>query len=1025
MSIPPSFENGGILDVFFMNWKISDIFNQFKDRRRKKLAAEYLSAQAEYLEQKRKLFDNDGVKKALVKNRVKKPEIEANEEELLESYGKGVHIYSCVNAIAEKAASVLPEVVNENSEVQESHEVIQRLMRPSSTMTRYDLMELTQIWMEIDGNAYWHDAEIPGDGKVFLPLRPTRMAVIPTEDGMSVAGYAFRKKSFDRKYHQTNIQTQHKITESEFIEKSLGAKGFDWDGKRMTFKHPSEWIPFESEDIIHFQYQHPYNDWYGMSPVQPLLISWMTELYARGWNKDFFENGAVPLGIVQFPPEVVMPEEELNRVKDEWYKQHGNLDDAHKVAWLMGGASYETVEKTHTDVEFLQLMRMSREETMEVFNVPPAVLHISESSHSSTRSIGLREQRRVFWEDCVIPKLKKIYGQLNLHFFPDREFKLQPDLSGIEALQIAWAERSKAAKDLFLSGLMTREEIRSQVLRLPEEADGTFAMPMDVIPTEEGQTTTTYRLVDAKKKDRRTQLWKDYIEKITPLEGRIRDWAKEIFTKQEKRILAEFDKAWDKDAADTLMIFDLDAEIDEFSEEAYEIYTDLLNEHATTALEDLGVGITFQISDERVQEALRNLSFTFADHVNRTTKENLRQTLSEGIRDGEGRYKLRKRVQGVFAGGIRGTAPRADMIARTEVISVSNAGTKEAYRQSGIVRQKEWLSSKDARVRDTHQFLDGQIRALEKMFLSSSGAQLDYPGDPNAPPEERINCRCTLLPVIRRDRPIVSQERYTYQETVEDAQDWANTNYQDIDFDFEGTHIDTINPTIDEFDRLAKKYPKVADRLEYVGTYEGSISSTFHRWSSGTYAHATSQGEIGLNPKYYGDPAKFKGALERSVKVLKRNGKNIGSFHPRGGDNIESVMTHEFGHQVENWLYDVSEETSFLPFVHQEDALGIVHSTLDIWEKHNKARKSLSRYATFSDSEGFAEGFAAISHMPKSKWPVYVQRQEKLLDYITDTSQWIENAHDWDFVFDLTGADREMAVNELARIRDELNIPLP
>jgi hypothetical protein len=94
---------------------------------------------------------------------------------------------------------------------------------------------------------------------------------------------------------------------------------------------------------------------------------------------------------------------------------------------------------------------------------------------------------------------------------------------------------------------------------------------------------------------------------------------------------------------------------------------------------------------------------------------------------------------------------RADMLARTEAIAALSQSQVEATQQGidrGQVRPqyvtKTWHSAGDDRVRHTHQHLDGVRVPFSTKFRAVSGAQLSYPGDPAAPPEERINCRCWM-----------------------------------------------------------------------------------------------------------------------------------------------------------------------------------------------------------------------------------------------------------------------------------------
>lgn len=91
---------------------------------------------------------------------------------------------------------------------------------------------------------------------------------------------------------------------------------------------------------------------------------------------------------------------------------------------------------------------------------------------------------------------------------------------------------------------------------------------------------------------------------------------------------------------------------------------------------------------------------------------------------------------------------RAKTIARTEALKSINgarfmamqqAAAQTDYNEDQVVRT--WHSMQDARVRDTHQGLDGaEVEGMEQPFESESGALLMYPGDPNAPPDETVNC---------------------------------------------------------------------------------------------------------------------------------------------------------------------------------------------------------------------------------------------------------------------------------------------
>ena len=85
--------------------------------------------------------------------------------------------------------------------------------------------------------------------------------------------------------------------------------------------------------------------------------------------------------------------------------------------------------------------------------------------------------------------------------------------------------------------------------------------------------------------------------------------------------------------------------------------------------------------------------------------------------------------------------------ARTAVTGAQNAGRMDSYaaaQKMGIKLKKEWLATLDARTRHSHAMLDGEQVAQDKKF--SNGCR--FPGDPQGPPWEIYNCRCTLIAAV-------------------------------------------------------------------------------------------------------------------------------------------------------------------------------------------------------------------------------------------------------------------------------------
>jgi hypothetical protein len=98
---------------------------------------------------------------------------------------------------------------------------------------------------------------------------------------------------------------------------------------------------------------------------------------------------------------------------------------------------------------------------------------------------------------------------------------------------------------------------------------------------------------------------------------------------------------------------------------------------------------------------------------------------------------------------------RAEAIARTESMTALHEAQQQAIQQaidSGAVDPENvsmiWRATHDKRTRDSHKAMDGQVRKLGDPFITGDGNELAYPGDPNGPAAETINCRCWLEPAI-------------------------------------------------------------------------------------------------------------------------------------------------------------------------------------------------------------------------------------------------------------------------------------
>ena len=154
--------------------------------------------------------------------------------------------------------------------------------------------------------------------------------------------------------------------------------------------------------------------------------------------------------------------------------------------------------------------------------------------------------------------------------------------------------------------------------------------------------------------------------------------------------------------------------------------------------------------DDRLPPSLGDYVDT-TEHLLRAVGDQLSdaavKALAEGLDAGEDVDALRARLRATFdREGTKLGPGREERIARTEASRAWNTATlKAAQDMTGEDRPlvKQWRTRGDTRVRHSHDRVDGQLRMLDEPFRVG-GHDMMQPGDPSAPADETVNCRCVL-----------------------------------------------------------------------------------------------------------------------------------------------------------------------------------------------------------------------------------------------------------------------------------------
>ena len=160
-------------------------------------------------------------------------------------------------------------------------------------------------------------------------------------------------------------------------------------------------------------------------------------------------------------------------------------------------------------------------------------------------------------------------------------------------------------------------------------------------------------------------------------------------------------------------------------------------------------GISFSLVDANTvkylattdKSLLPQYKLNVAKDVRWNTKR-LNSEVLQGILQGDSIPKIAKRLERVENMNKNASIRTA----RTMVTSAENKGRMDMLEKAeseGIICQKAWISAHDARTRDWHRELDGQLRDKDEPFENSVG-EIMYPGGPSADAANVYNCRCKI-----------------------------------------------------------------------------------------------------------------------------------------------------------------------------------------------------------------------------------------------------------------------------------------
>ncbi len=158
---------------------------------------------------------------------------------------------------------------------------------------------------------------------------------------------------------------------------------------------------------------------------------------------------------------------------------------------------------------------------------------------------------------------------------------------------------------------------------------------------------------------------------------------------------------------------------------------------ARRLLDSVDFDPTLNPSEQIIADMIQN--------VQQATKDRVAKLVRAGLAEGVSIGDLQRALQFDHAF----SPARALTIARTETARTVSEGQEMAFNQAaniGVQFEREWVSSRDDQVRDTHRELDSDRKPPGEAFVTEDGAEGMGPGLFGVAAED-INCRCVVRPV--------------------------------------------------------------------------------------------------------------------------------------------------------------------------------------------------------------------------------------------------------------------------------------
>jgi HK97 family phage portal protein len=174
-------------------------------------------------------------------------------------------------------------------------------------------------------------------------------------------------------------------------------------------------VTYGRDEVIDLHLYDPEDRRIGASKLQALRAILDEEVEASRNRRGFWKNSARVGGYIEYPFEAgMLTPDQLDRLRESVQGTHAGADNSGKTGVIERGGHFNAGAFSPKDSEFLEGRKFVLEATARVYNLPLALLSMTETATYASQ----REFHKQLYTEVLPPWYELIQGEIELQLFP-------------------------------------------------------------------------------------------------------------------------------------------------------------------------------------------------------------------------------------------------------------------------------------------------------------------------------------------------------------------------------------------------------------------------------------------------------------------------------------------------------------------------------------------------------------------------------------------------------------------------------